>query len=157
MTRAKSDTEQKLEAAAAQLGAAQSGSKAAQASLKGKLVSAQGAQADLTLRLSEASAQLAATTGKLNDTSRQLAAKETELAQARQGLAQSTAANVSCESKNLTLYTYAQEVLQAYRKKGVWASMAQTGAGAGLQGSRFYVENVVQEYQLKFASQKVRP
>jgi chromosome segregation ATPase len=147
--------EQKLKTAATQLDAAQSGSKAAQAALSGKLSSSQSAQADLTKKLAEAADKLAAATGQLNDAAKQLAARDAELAQLKQGLTQSTAANASCESKNVLLYTYSQEVLQAYRNKGVWASLSQKDPVLGLK--QVDVENVVQEYRLKFASQKIKP
>jgi hypothetical protein len=45
--------------------------------------------------------------------------------------------------------------LQAYRKKGVWASLSQKDPVLGLK--EVDVENVVQEYRLKFASQQIKP
>jgi chromosome segregation ATPase len=154
LTRAKTDAEQKLKAATAQLDAAQSGSKAAQASLNAKLTSAQGTQAQLEQRLNDAAERLTATNTKLNETARDLAARDAELAQARQGLEQSKAANLSCEDKNLKLYSYGQAVLERYRNKGVWAALSQKDPVLGFK--EVEVENVVQEYRLKMAGQKVQ-
>jgi chromosome segregation ATPase len=155
LTRAKSGAEQKLEAATRQLEAAQSGSKAAQASLHSQLTSAQSAQADLTHKLGDAADQLAATRTKLGETAKQLAARESELAQVKQMLEQSKTADTSCEEKNLKLYAYGQAVLERYRTKGVWASLAQKDPVLGLK--EVGVENVVQEYRLKMADQKIKP
>jgi chromosome segregation ATPase len=155
LARAKTDAEQKLKAATTQLDALQSGSKAAQASLNAKLASSQSTQDDLTHKLSEAGEKLAATSTKLNDTTKQLAARDGELAQVKKGLEASQADNSSCEAKNLKLYGYAQDVLQAYRTKGVWAALSQKDPVLGLKDVD--VQNVVQEYQLKFASQKIKP
>jgi chromosome segregation ATPase len=155
LTRAKIEAEQKLKAAAVELDAAHSGSKAAQASLNAKLTSVQGAQAQLEQRLNDAAERLTAANAKLGATEQQLAARDSELAQVKQGLQQSQAANASCETKNLKLYSYAQEVLQAYRKKGVWAALSQKDPVLGFK--EVDIENVVQEYQVKFASQKIKP
>jgi DNA repair exonuclease SbcCD ATPase subunit len=154
LTRAKSDAEQKLKAATQQIDAAQTSSKAAQASLHSKLASAEDTQADLTKKLGDAADRLAATNTKLNETAKQLAARDAELAQVKQGLEQSKSANASCESKNLKLYSYSQELLEAYRKKGVWASLSQKDPLLGLK--EVDVENLVQEYRLKMASQKIQ-
>jgi chromosome segregation ATPase len=155
LMRAKTEAEQKLKAATLQLDAAQSGSKAAQASLNAKLTSVQGTQAQLEQRLNDAGLRLTATNTKLSATEKQLAARESELAQVKQGFQQSQTANASCETKNLKLYSYAQDVLQAYRKKGVWAALSQKDPVLGFK--EVDIENVVQEYQVKFASQKVKP
>lgn len=158
LTRAKTDAEQKLAAATKQLESAQSGSKAAQAaqaSLQSKVTIAESAQADLTLKLADANDRLSATNTKLGEATKQLAARDAELAQLKQGFAQSQAANASCEDKNMKLYTYGQELLHAYRKKGVWAALSQKDPVLGLK--EVDIENVVQEYKIKFANQKVKP
>jgi DNA repair exonuclease SbcCD ATPase subunit len=155
LAHAKADAEQKLQAATQQIQATQSGSKSAQASLNAKLTSAQGVQAELERKLSDANAQLAATNTKLGDTSKQLAARESELAQVKQMLEQSKTANASCEDKNLKLYSYAEAVLERYKNKGVWASLAQKEPVFGFK--EVGVENVVQEYRLKFAAERVKP
>jgi len=115
----------------------------------------QGTQAQLEQRLNDADERLAATNTKLSATAQQLAARESELAQVKQGLQQSQTADASCEVKNLKLYGYAQDVLQAYRKKGVWAALSQKDPVLGFR--EVDIENVVQEYQVKFASQKIKP
>jgi hypothetical protein len=53
------------------------------------------------------------------------------------------------------LYGYAEAMLDKYRNKGVWASLSQKDPVLGLKNVE--VENVVQEYQLKFDSQKLKP
>jgi chromosome segregation ATPase len=154
LTRAKADVEQKLAAAAKQLDTAQSGSKAAQASLNAKLASTETTQADLTRKLADANDRVAAANTKLNEAAKQAAARDAELAQLKQGLEASKSANASCEDKNLKLYGYGADLLQAYRKKGVWASLAQKDPVLGLK--EVDVENVVQEYKVKLANQKIK-
>jgi len=155
LLRAKTDAEQKLAAAAHEIDAAKSGTKAVQASLNTRLKSAEGTQADLNHKLSDVTDKLAAANTKLAEASKQLAARDAELAQTKQSLDQSTAATASCETKNLTLYGYAESALARYKNKGVWAALAQKDPVLGLK--QVDVDNVVQEYQLKFDSQKVKP
>jgi|HubBroStandDraft_4_1064222.scaffolds.fasta_scaffold246307_2 peptidoglycan hydrolase CwlO-like protein len=155
LLRAKTDAEQKLQAATKQIDVAQSGSKAAQGALNAKLTAAQSVQTDLQNRLNDADARLAATNAKLSGTASELAARNGELAQVRQMLEQSKSANASCEDKNLKLYSYAETVLGLYKNKGVWAALSQKDPVLGLK--EVDVENVVQEYQAKFASQKIKP
>jgi chromosome segregation ATPase len=154
LTRAKTEIEEKLKAAGTQLDAQQSGSKAAQGALNAKLAAAKGAQDDLTHKLADASERLAAAGAKLNEVAKELAARDADLAAAKHGIELGNAANASCESKNLKLYSYSQELLQAYRTKGVWAALSQKDPVLGLK--EVDVENVVQEYRLKFASEKVK-
>ncbi|MGB6308279.1 MAG: hypothetical protein WBF89_10820 [Steroidobacteraceae bacterium] len=154
LTRAKSDAEQKLQAATAQLATTQSGSKAAQSSLRTQLASVQGTQAQLQQQLNDAAARLAAANAKQSDTAKQLAARDSELVQVKQILEQSRTATASCEDKNLKLYSYAEAVLDRYKKKGVWAALSQKDPVFGFK--EVDIENVVQEYQAKFASQKIK-
>jgi chromosome segregation ATPase len=153
LLRAKTDAEEKLKAATQQIDAAKNGTKAAQASLNVKLKSAEGVQADLNHKLDDATTKLNATNAKLGETAKQLADRDAELAGVKHALEQSKTANASCETKNLTLYGYAEAVLDKYRTKGVWASLSQKEPVFGLK--QVDVENVVQEYQLKFDSQKI--
>ena len=154
LLKAKTDAEQKLQAAVKEIDAAKNGTKAAQASLSAKLTSVEGAQADLAQKLADANERLAAANRSQADTARQLSARESELAQIKQSLEQSKASNVSCEDKNLKLYTYGQEVLERYRTKGVWAALSQKDPVLGLK--EVDVENVVQEYRLKMAGAKLK-
>ena len=155
LLRAKTDAEQKLQAATKQIDAVQSGSKAAQGALNAKLTSAQSAQTDLQIKLNDVDARLTATNARLSGTASELAARNGELAQVKQMLEQSKSANASCEDKNLKLYSYAETVLGLYKNKGVWAALSQKDPVLGLK--EVDVENVVQEYQQKFASQKIKP
>jgi DNA repair exonuclease SbcCD ATPase subunit len=154
LLRAKTEAEQKLKAATEQIATVQSGSKAAQGALNAKLTSAQTVQTDLQNKLNDANARVAATNAKLSDTTQQLNARVAEIAQVKQMLEQSKTANASCEDKNMKLYSYAEAVLQLYKNKGVWASLSQKEPVLGLK--EVDVENVVQEYQAKFASQKIK-
>ena len=154
LLKAKTDAEQKLQAAVKEIDAAKNGTKAAQASLSAKLTSVEGAQADLAQKLADANERLAAANRSQADTARQLSARESELAQIKQSLEQSKASNVSCEDKNLKLFTYGQEVLERYRTKGVWAALSQKDPVLGLK--EVDVENVVQEYRLKMAGAKLK-
>jgi chromosome segregation ATPase len=155
LTRAKSDTDQKLQAASRQLDASQSGARATAVSLSARLTAAEGGRSDLERKLGATGEQLASTTATLTATSRDLAARDTEIAALRQTLEQSKAANAGCETKNLALYGYADELLQRYKSKGVWAALSQKEPVFGLK--EVEVENVVQEYRLKFAAEKVKP
>jgi len=143
LTRARTDAEQKLQAAGRQLDASQSGARATAASLGAKLTAAEGGRLALERKLDATSEQL------------DLAARDAEVAALKQTLEQSKAANASCETKNLVLYGYADEVLQRYKNKGVWAALSQKEPVFGLK--EVDVENVVQEYRLKFAAEKVKP
>ena len=153
LMRAKTDAEQKLQAATKELAAARGVSKA-EVALRGQLQTTQAAQDDLTHRLKDATAALAAANLKQGETEKQLAMRDAELAQVKQGWALSKTATASCENKNLKLYSYAQDVLQAYRKKGVWAALSQKDPVFGLKDVD--VQNVVQEYQLKMAAEKIQ-
>ena len=154
LTRAKAEAEQKLGAATKDLEAARGVSRT-ELALRGQLKATQATEDDLTHKLADTSDRLAAANSKLGETGKQLAAREAELARLKQGLEQSNSANASCENKNLKLYSYAQDVLQAYQKKGVWAALAQKDTVLGLKDVD--MQNVVQEYQMKFASQKIPP
>jgi chromosome segregation ATPase len=154
LTRAKLEAETKLQKANKDLEAARGVSKA-ELVLRGQLQATKAAQDDLSRQLNDATERLSAASTKLNDNARQLAARDAELTQVKQGLEQSKSETVSCETKNLRLYTYSQELLLAYRKKGVWDSLAQRDPVLGLK--EVSIENVVQEYQAKLASQRVKP
>ena len=158
LQRAKIEAEQKLQAATKQIDEEQSGAKAAKAAkaaLGLKLTSAESAQAEAARKLAAVTEQLAATTAKLSETSKELVSRNAELAETKQSLEQSKTADANCETKNLTLYGYSAELLQQYKNKGVWTSLSQKDPVFGL--GRVDVENVVQEYQLKFDSQKLKP
>lgn len=154
LLRAKTDAEQKLQATTKELEAARGVSKA-EVALRGELATTKTAQEDLQHKLGDTNTALAALNLKQSETAKQLSAREADLAQVKQGLEHSQAENASCENKNLTLYGYAQDVLQAYRNKGVWAALSQKDPVFGLK--EVDVENVVQEYRLKMADQKVKP
>jgi chromosome segregation ATPase len=153
LTRAKTEAEHKVDTVTKELEAARGVSKA-EVVLRGQLQTTKAAQDDLARKLAETSTALAAANSKLNEATKQTAARESELAQVKQGLDESKNANLSCENKNLKLYGYAQDVLQAYKRKGVWAALSQKDPVFGLK--EVDTENVVQEYQAKFASQKVK-
>jgi chromosome segregation ATPase len=155
LARAKLDAEQKLKSAAQDLEAARSSSKAGQTALRSQLQSATAVQTDLTQKLAAANQQLAALTARQQETSGQLASRETELKQVQQDLERSKATGASCEAKNLQLYEYSQDLLQAYQKKGVWSALAQKEPVLGLK--EVSVENVVQEYREKINTQKITP
>jgi multidrug efflux pump subunit AcrA (membrane-fusion protein) len=153
LTRAKLDAEQKLKALSQELESARSGSKAGQAALRAQLQSAGAAQADLRSKLEEAGKQLASLTLRQRETAGQLATRESEIKQLQQDLQNSKAVGASCEAKNLKLFEYSQELLDGYRKKGVWTSLTQKEPVFGLR--EVGIENVVQEYRDKLASQKI--
>ena len=152
LQRAKTEAEQKLQATVKELEAAKN-NKVAQATFNAKLSSAAAAEAELTRKLDEATDKLNATNAKFGETAKQLAARSAELEQVKHELEQSKNATASCETKNVTLYGYAEAVLEKYKNKGVWTSLAQKDPIFGLKNVD--VENVVQEYQLKFDSQKI--
>jgi len=158
LQRAKTEAEQKLQAASKQLDALQSadkGQKAEESALRAKLSGAEGSKDELNRKYAAAAEQLAATNAKLLDTSKQLSLRDEEVKATKQALEQSRTEYASCENKNITLYGYSEQVLKLYKNKGVWASISQKEPVLGLK--EVQVENVVQEYQLKFESQKVKP
>ena len=159
LTRAKLDAEHKLEEGARQLETVKNTSKKAQSSkaaaLDAQVEEAHTEQANTQHGLDDANARLAALNSKLGEVLKQLAARDAQVKDMSLALEQSKAASSSCEAKNITLYGYAAEVLQRYKKKGVWASLSQQDPLFGLK--EVDVENVVQEYQLKFDAQKIKP
>jgi DNA repair exonuclease SbcCD ATPase subunit len=150
---AKADAEQKLKDAAAQLDSARKTSRSALSALQSKLQAAAAAQTDLTEQLERAKQQIAQLTSQQQDTAKRLGAREAELNQTQQDLQLSKTENASCEAKNLKLYEYSDELVSRYQKKGVWAALAQKEPVVGIK--EVGVENVVQEYREKLASQKI--
>jgi chromosome segregation ATPase len=155
LARQKLEAENKLKVAAQELETAHNSSKAGAASVRNQLQTAAAAQADLTRKLEDVNRQLTALTAQQRETAGQLASRDSELKRVRVDLEQSKAAGVSCETKNLQLYTYSQELLSRYQKKGVWAALGQKEPVTGL--SEVSMENVVQEYREKLKSQKLTP
>jgi DNA repair exonuclease SbcCD ATPase subunit len=152
LVRAKADAEQKALAATKEIDAVKSGTRTAQQGLRAQI---QAAQADHAQKMAAADAELSEAKEKQRVTQQLLVNRDAELKQTKQLLAQSTAANASCEDKNDQLYTWGQEVLDKYKNKGVWAAMAQREPVLRLK--EVAIENTVQEYRLKMAGQKVKP
>jgi chromosome segregation ATPase len=155
MARAKAEAEQKAAEAAKQRESDQAAARTAQQGLQAQLQAARKALADAGKQLASTREELQAANQAQRETAAQLAKRDGELAQLQKALEASTAANVSCEDKNLKLYAYANEVLDRYRHKGVWASMAQKEPVLGFRDVA--IQNVVQEYRLKFDSLKAKP
>ncbi len=159
LTRAKLDAEHKLEDSGRQLETVKNTSLKAQstkaAALQAQLEAAHTAQENTQHGLEDANSRLATLNTKLAEAQKQLTARDAQIKETSLILDQTKAANTSCEAKNVTLYGYAVEVLQRYQKKGVWASLSQKDPVFGLK--EVDMENVVQEYQLKFDAQKVKP
>lgn len=159
LTRGKLDAEQKLADSARALDGVRNTALKAQAgkasALQAQLDAARSTQQNTLHGLEDANARIAALNEKLGEAMKQLAARDAQVKEAALVLDHSRAANTTCEAKNVALYGYAEEVLQRYRKKGVWASLSQKDPVFGLKAVD--EENVVQEYQLKFDAQKVAP
>jgi chromosome segregation ATPase len=159
LARAKLDAEHQLADSSKQLETVKNTSLKAQSSkaaaLQAQLDAAHTAQENTQHGLEDANSRLAALNAKLGEALKQVAARDAQVKETSLALDQSKSANNSCEAKNVTLYGYAEEVLQRYRKKGVWASLSQKDPVFGLK--QVEMENVVQEYQLKFDAQKVKP
>ena len=153
LTRAKADAEQKLQDAVNELTKVRNGSKSTQASLRTDLTSVRASNEDLQHKLEDSERRLTAMTAERKDVATHLAQQESELKDAQQSLEQSKAAHASCEAKNLKLYEYSQALLKQYRNKGVWAALSQKDPVLGLGEVR--IENVLQEYQDKFQSQRL--
>jgi len=153
LTRAKLETEQKLKELSQQLDAVRNGSKAGQAALRSQLQSAATAQADLQSKLDEANKQVAALFSKQRETAGQLATRESEIKQLQQELQTTKTTVTSCDAKNIQLYAYSQEILDRYKKKGVWTALAQKDPVFGFK--EIGIENVLQEYHDKLAAQKI--
>jgi chromosome segregation ATPase len=159
LMQAKSTTEQKLAALTKELTATKSGLQASATHLQQQLQTAQqtaqSRQTELEARLMQINNQLEHSQQQERETAATLAARQTELDQTKLQLGQSRTATQLCEAKNVKLYSYAEQALQLYKKKGVWASLRQSDPVLGLK--EVDVENVVQEYQLKYESQKINP
>jgi chromosome segregation ATPase len=153
LTRAKLDSEQKLNALSKELNTARNGSKAGQAALRAKLESAATAQADVQKKLDDADRQVAALTVQQHEKDGQLAARDSQIKQLQQDLQISKTTGASCETKNRQLYVYSQDLLERYKKKGVWSALAQKEPVFGLK--EVGIENTVQEYHDKLASEKL--
>jgi len=156
LTRAKLDSEQKLKTLSQELETAKSGSKAgqsAQAALRSQLQSATAQQADLQAKLADAARQIAALNQKQHETEGQLASRDTEIKRLQQDLQTSKTTEASCETKNRQLYTYSQDILDKYKRKGVWSAMAQKEPVFGFK--EVGIENTVQEYHDKLKSQRI--
>ena len=155
LTQQKTQAEEKLKTASAELESLRGSSKAAQASLSRQVQAASAAQTDLTQRLESATQQLAALTSKEQQEQKDLSERDGQLKQALAELEASRGANTSCEAKNMKLYEYAQELAQRYQHKGVWAALAQKEPFTGIK--QVGIENVLQEYREKVAAQRVQP
>jgi chromosome segregation ATPase len=159
LTQAKSTAEQKLAALTKELAATKSGLQASATHLQQQLQTAQqtaqSRQTELEARLTQTNTQLEQSRQRELETAATLAARQKDLDETKLQLGQSRTATQLCEAKNVKLYSYAVEVLQLYKKKGVWASLRQNDPVLGLK--EVAVENVVQEYQLKYDSQKIKP
>jgi len=151
LTQSNVDLQAKLREAERQLDASRNGLNAARGSLR----SIEGQQSELQGKYQDVSSRLETATARLNEATKALAGRGAELSQAQQQLAASQKANESCEAKNGLLYQYGQEILARYQHKGVWAALKQKEPVLGLD--RVEIENVVQEYRLKLADQKLGP
>jgi hypothetical protein len=147
-TAAEKQADEKLKAAGVELESAHKASRSAQAALQAQLQTAAGKQTELTGLLADANRQLAAVASKQQQTAGQLK-------QSQQDLEASKARNASCETKNLQLYQYSQELMARYQKKGVWAALEQKEPFSGVKEVR--IENVLQEYQTKLDAQRIKP
>ena len=156
LTRAKNDAEAKVKELQGKLDAASRDAKNAEArnaSLNGELKKTQGAQTDLAAKLDDTSKQLADMTKKQGETATTLASREADLEKTSAALEQSKSAHASCEAKNEKLYDYGQTLLQKYQHKGVWDALKQKEPVTGI--GEVQVENVVQEYRDKLATQRI--
>ena len=153
LSRGKLEAEQKLQTTSAELEKTQGVAKSAQGMLRTQLAAAEAARADLTAKLDEATRQLAAASAKQRETDGELTTRDAELKGVRQDLEKSRASGTACEAKNVKLYEYSQALVERYRSKGVWDAFKQKDPVLGI--SNVGVENVVQEYREKVASQKI--
>jgi hypothetical protein len=118
------------------------------------LKAAADSEAGLTSQLETARQQLAALSAKQTETARMLNERETLLKRVQSDLDASRAAGSSCEAKNVKMYEYSQELARRYENKGVWTAMRQKEPVTGIGGVG--MENLLQEYREKAASQRVQ-
>jgi len=102
----------------------------------------------LNTRLLESEKRVA----QLDETQRKSAAENVRLQAILSKQAQELAAS---EAKNVQLYKYSVDLLEKYKSKGVWTSLAQTDPLTGLK--RVEIENLLDEYRDKLDTQKVEP
>ncbi len=158
LERSRAEAEQKLKASTDELEQQARAARSAQASLRAQqedLKKATDAQVDLAAKLEAANRQITALTDQQRELSGQLAARDSDLRQVRQDLQANVDGRGSCEVKNLKLYEYSASLLQQYRDKGVWSALLQKDPVFGIR--EVGVENVVQEYREKLATQKLAP
>ena len=156
LARAKSEAEQKLKALNDDLAAARKQSRSAQStqgSLRSQLQAATTAQDALRRELEGKSHQLEDLEGRQHELQTRLVQSESDLKQAQQELSVTKVEVASCDNKNLKLYTYSQDILEQYHRKGVWAALAQKEPVTGIE--QVHIDNVLQEYQQKLAAQKL--
>ncbi|RTL52757.1 MAG: hypothetical protein EKK46_10440 [Rhodocyclaceae bacterium] len=105
-------------------------------------------QEKLSAKLAETEKQLADTMATLRST--EAAKRDLEATGERQRDTITT-----CEGKNVKLYRYGTELLQAYQGKGCASSLLQSEPLTGLK--RVEIENLVEDYRDKLDEQKVAP
>jgi chromosome segregation ATPase len=152
LAQSKAQAEAKLKSANDEIDAAHRASKSANDALRGQLRNAGLAQDELTRKLDAANKQLAA---QERQSTADVAQRDVQVKQLQQQLEASRAAINSCEAKNLRLYQYSQEMAQRYKQKGVWASVTQQEPFTGIK--EVGIENLLQEYQGKLDSQRIKP
>lgn len=154
LAQGKAESEQKLQAANKQLEAARNASKSEQSAVRAKLKAATDAQAEVARQLEESRRQIAQLTVQQKETATTLSARESDVKRLQADLDGAKAAGASCEAKNLKLYEYSQQLVQAYDRKGVWAAMSQKEPVLGLGAVQ--KENLLQEYQQKLDAQRLQ-
>lgn len=155
LAQGKSEAERKLEAAAAQLNSLRNSARSEQIGLRAKLKEASDSEASLSSQLATARQQLTELTAKQAETAIMLNEREMLLKHVQSDLDSSHAAGASCEAKNLQLYEYSQDLARRYEGKGVWTAMRQKEPVTGL--GQVGMENLLQEYREKLASQRIQP
>lgn len=154
LSQGKTEAEKKLKAATDQAETIRNASKSEQTALRAKLKSAAESQAGVAEQLEQAKRQIATLTSQIQEATNRLGMTEGQLKLTRQDLETSRTAIASCETKNLKLYEYSQQLAQRYEKKGVFAVLANKEPVLGI--SKVKEENVLQEYQDKFDSQRIQ-
>ena len=144
--------------------------------LKASAEKLENAQKSLQLSVQKAAQQAALQTAKISALEQEKTALNTRLLESEKRVAQldetqrkSAAENVrlqtilakqvqelaASEAKNVQLYKYSVDLLERYKNKGVWTSLAQTEPLTGLK--RVEIENLLDEYRDKLDAQKVEP
>lgn len=106
----------------------------------------------LAEKLADAQKRLAEAESALRTTQQKLASTESERGGLATSLGLQREATQACESKNVKLFEFGSELLDRYRTKGFWTTLAQKEPITGIKSVE--IENLLEEYREKLGEQR---